>query len=597
MSEVLGRIEAGLDDSHRMAQRFDDVLDKLEKDAHKVNKLEKAIHGLSGAWKAMTGIASGVFVFDAIGDSVGSAIDKLKEFGAAALQEAGKIERLTATFAALEAPAQLKAIENGMTDAATPLESGKFIMDFIEKLAPNALGQFDDLAEGATKLEASGLLVERWLPMVADLAGAFGGTQEKIIGVSEALAKLASGSSGEALERLRDFAITRTALEVEGIEFDGGGSLKSSIEDTLLAVETIAKEKFGNIGEFMNGTFEQRFSNLGDAWNALMHDFGDGLLPLAGKLLETGQSFISYLSDSEWISNLADNVSNAFEHIMGGTGVPDFVWTLTALIERFPDAMIAAWEGAQKVGEVIEKIIVGTYNFFGEIGTGLVNLFQNGLVEVEDRFNQMLARVITSLANLDWKGILLGTQNAVDGALDMAGKLLMSEEHKPDRVFEPIKDSSEIFGRIFGDTAMDNFWKDTQKRADELQKGYEAFTQKGKPGIGDTSGLDMFNGSYIQSGTDDLLEKIAKHTGETADHTKKQIDINKFLFGGGDVGRNGVSMLEVSRVPSEGAAMRQGKLEVSVGKSRDTLERAMQEIVLELVGQLARSGYIAGGVR
>lgn len=47
----------------------------------------------------------------------------------------------------------------------------------------------------------------------------------------------------------RDFAITKTALEGQVIKFDKGGSLLSSVSDTLAAVERIATEKFGKIGE------------------------------------------------------------------------------------------------------------------------------------------------------------------------------------------------------------------------------------------------------------------------------------------------------------------------------------------------------------
>ena len=101
------------------------------------------------------------------------------------------IQRLTMTYAAL----------TGSLDSAGQK------MKYLQTYAAGAIGHFDDLAKAGTLLEAAGLQMERFIPIIDTLSGVFGGTSEQVRELASAFGRVASGQMGEAMEVFRRFGI------------------------------------------------------------------------------------------------------------------------------------------------------------------------------------------------------------------------------------------------------------------------------------------------------------------------------------------------------------------------------------------------------
>ncbi|MCG8406748.1 MAG: hypothetical protein MI923_16250 [Phycisphaerales bacterium] len=167
---------------------------------------------------------------------------------------------------------------------------------WIIRFAKTTPFEVQGLAETTAQLEAFGLNARKWLPLVGDLAAAFGGTEEKVQQLVRAISFLRTGASGEAFETLRRVGISRSEFESRGIEFDKGGQLKSDSEEALDALADIIQTRFGGMMDRLSRTFTGTISNIKDtATNSLREVTG----PLFDSLTEEAQAFLKQLEEFE----------------------------------------------------------------------------------------------------------------------------------------------------------------------------------------------------------------------------------------------------------------------------------------------------------
>lgn len=668
VDNVTSPVELMIDAHQELYEKIERVQKSLEAFEKTNHHIKRAQQGVEGFAHALRNVAVAVPIlsalqngFSAVTDAVSGARDKVMEFGKAAIEQAGKMERLKGTFAGLYAgmgedaggdggtldtPLNLyssvyrgavdlmdvahqqleqaakekdlsvtvpirysiqeigqdfgEVVWNGKASGGSQsaesdpaLAIAKQKMDYLTTFAMSAMGQLDDLTEAATRLEASGLVMERFLPTVSNLAGAFGASKEKVLELSSAFGKLASGSSGEALEVLREFGITQAALKREGIQFDGGGQLVSSVEDALSAVEKIADEKFGGIAKYMGNTFEQRFSNLEDAWGKLLNSFGSEWLDFIGRVLDGAQSIINFFVDSGLISDLSKQLSTFAEGLFGD-GLQRAVFLIFAALEKLPTFL----ESAKKAGEAFTKALsdgfVKAFNFLGQLGTDLINTFQNGLPAAIDKINAAIGKLLVRLTEVNIPGILLRSQKAIDDAQKIAGEMMNPSKKLPDKVFTPIKEPGEAFQRIFGKTEFGGFFNGLGKRADELSRQYELSQQTGdKKGVPDKHNFSMFNPSYVKP--DDKLDKIKDATERTAKATEK-FDLHRILFGGGDLAAAGVSLVDLAEQRASSSRFAYGdrgsgprEIVVKTKEAANSLERGILDVLRENLPEIGRA--------
>ena len=498
------------------------------------------------------------------------------------------------------------ADNGGSGDSSGPLETAKKKMEYVSKFAQNALGEFDDLAEAGTKLEASGLMMERILPSISDLAGAFGATRENVMMLANAFSKLAGGSSGEALEVLREFGITRAALEKEGIKFNGGGQLVSGVKESLEAIERIVQTKFASISKFMAGTFEQRMSNLGDVWNRLLDKFGEAWIPFIGKLTESAQNVLGFLTDSNFVGDLSGKLSGFFEGFFSEK-ILRVVFTLVSLVERLPEALKWAKTTAEHFVHFLMDGFVKIYNFIGELGDRIRDFLGKGITGAISALESSVGKMIGKMVGINFTGVLLGmpeekVKAAAIGAelvssADAAKKKAEQEPEKSDR-FVPIKSPSEVIDRMFGPD-FKTFRTDISKRTDALMEDYQKYVKDNQGngnGVPDRKSFDLFNAGYIpgQTKAEEQLEKIADHT-EAMERKLPDMSVSKLLFGGGDRAAAGVSLVDLAEQRSSSRFYPAGRdggsreITVKTKEAANSLERGILDVIRENLPEIARA--------
>lgn len=81
------------------------------------------------------------------------------------------------------------------------------------------------------------------------------------------------------------------------------------------------------------------------------------------------------------------------------------------------------------------------------------------------------------------------------------------------------------------------------------------------------------------------LNQIAGNTGATASNTQKQLDMQRYVLGGGDLGRLGVTPIEMSA--------RQGReVRIKVDSGAATLDDWIQGLINKAVRELKRRGQL-----
>lgn len=535
-----------------------------------------------------------------------------------AIDQATKIETLTATYGALSGS----------------MEIARSKMAFVKNFATSALGSFDDLAEAGTRLEASGLNMERFLPTIANVAGAFGAGRDQILGLSDAFGRLASGSSGEALERLREFGITRAALESKGITFDGGGQLTSGIAEALIAVETIAREKFGNISKYMASTLGQALSNLGDSWRFMLAEWGQAFLPFVNRMIAMVTPFMNFLTQSGVLQQVAANFAASFEAMTQGAqngGFVRFAALIIATLERVPELLAAVGQFLVNAAKLAAQAFVTAYNTIGQGITDLINGINSGIASLQRTvlsagatfLESPLGRMIVNgfgaqgfggapapaaagatgrpgIVQGDFLGGIKGLLGigsgplfgpaAPDQAAIMAAAMRASAGAiltPPPQQFQKMGNVGEVFDKILQGSTLGNLKSGIESRADQLVGQYNQFLARPQmPGQGlmDYQNRPMFNGSYVSPTAEQFGGEGSGANGVTNTLVRKLEPLERKSWGGGEMGRIGVTASEIS-----GYVQGRSQTPVIVQANHPGLKSFIEDVAEQVLGSRRRA--------
>jgi len=197
-------------------------------------------------------------------------------------------------------------------------------ISWIIRFAERTPFEVQGLVDASARLESVGLSARRWLPLVGDMAAAFGGTTEQVNMLIRALSYLQGGRTGEAMEVLARFAISRRDLERQGASFNSQGQLTSGIDQGLAALERIIQKRFGGLMEKQSKTLSGTLSNLKDMFTNTLRDttgpLFDYVTGKAQRFLET----LNRLRDSGQIARLTNvlggDVKGMAERFSGSAG-------------------------------------------------------------------------------------------------------------------------------------------------------------------------------------------------------------------------------------------------------------------------------------
>ena len=172
-------------------------------------------------------------------------------------------EMLTTLYEAGSAAQDLNTRLLALTGSQAKTDSLKNL--FSDIAGPSAF-TYKQIAEAGTQLQAYGVNVKRSLPLIAMLGQAFGASNEQLQMYVGFIGRLKGGYLDEVLGRL---GITKADLKKQGIEFDSGGSLQSSAEKTMVAIEKIVLKKYGSIFKLTQANASTMAASLTDSFDRI----------------------------------------------------------------------------------------------------------------------------------------------------------------------------------------------------------------------------------------------------------------------------------------------------------------------------------------
>lgn len=503
----------------------------------------KALHSVGGAAQGqvdlMAGFGNAMRTAGTIGLAVGGG---LVAGGVMAVNAAANFERLTATFEAL-------------TGSATV---AKQKMEWLKTFAATSTLEMGDLAEAGTQLQASGLVVERIIPLISNMAGAFGGGRDKVLELASAFGRLPSGQFGESMETFRRFGMGAQDMMKRGIKYDGGGQIVSSAGEVMDAIAAIAERKFGGIGKTMGNTFAVQFSNLKDAFNQMMGQIGESLLPMAKQLIGVFTDVMNWVRSSGFFERIA----KSFSRLLGTAGD----WT---------DALKVGFSWlAGTVLYLSEKVasFAGTFKTLRDNLSGWAPIVAGIWAAVKAL--QMMAAIATGLTVLTGKGAGLKAAAgavAVGAATWFGADWLMkqgnaqsfgiAEEQK--RIMAEMMKGSGAKPAAPAAPIPDGFWLDPES-AKAGPNAMKAATAQGS-----------------------ALNSIAASSRVTAANTSKLADQRGYVVGGGPRAGIGVTPVEINSY-QQGA----GRAMVRVEAGGKALNAAIEELFSAFLVSARRQGLV-----
>lgn len=218
----------------------------------------------------------------------------LIELGANAIHAAADFEQMRVTLEALTGSAETAAEK----------------IAFMRQLAIPSTFTFTQLMEAGTQLEAFGLRIEKVLPLIAKLGGAFKADQ---IHLNELIRIFGEAQTGVLNARqLASFGLSRHELSLFGVEFDPHNKLLSSTKEVLDGLERLIEYRYGNILDKMANTTNAKLATLTDRWQESLRKIGFALIKTLTPMLERFTAFIDRLNTEggldRFLSHLGENL-------------------------------------------------------------------------------------------------------------------------------------------------------------------------------------------------------------------------------------------------------------------------------------------------
>lgn len=559
----------------------------------------------------VSGITSSLGRISGISAAIGSTLGGigLVSIGKQVVEAASNYQRMVGTLTALTGSA----------------EKAKEKMDWLQKFAVPSSFTLEALQTASTRLEAFGLDTQKYLPGLNNLASVFGTDAQNIMEVADALGRLKSGQSGEALEALRRFGIGSDALKMKGIQFDNSGMLKSAPMDAINATMGIIEERFGRMGEVTGNLLASKLSSVGDSWNRVLVKIGivftpvltqlaDGVSGLLNKIADSGLvekisgMFNKLINPDKIMSSLTTAVSWFTAGIEGVPAILSGLWAITqnlqGTLKVFTDtltskdtwSMLSTWF-VQGIGEGL-VVLAGRA---GALWTGAVNkVLVYGLGNANGAMAKTTGWALSGVSKM-WEGTdFLPAQFmhwATGGLSKVANTIGDIQNFIPKQLLKLIgaeKTANDMYNAGIEGVPTYNMAPDTSKvkaalgdienvfgnigaRQKEIMATLNSTPEpKGLDKSGSSDKTEQKQGPSIP----DLLGSIDTNTFKTAANTQNTHDsLKKYVMGGGDLGEAGVTPVNMYKD----------------GVARGSVSSAAQAFVETVVMRMQRQARFASG--
>jgi hypothetical protein len=416
------------------------------------------------------------------------------------------------------------------------------MMTYLRDIAMTSAFHFRDLADAARSISVAGLDVNRFLPITQGFALAMGkidsGGLQDFIGI---LRRIMGGNTGVALgpRGIGRYGVSHQELENYGATFDAQGHFTGTINQALDAIENVFTHRFKAIADKVTGSTEVALSNWADAVQQAMIDFGAGMKDQVIDPLTQATSAFNTLRQGGVFKSLG---STLWSTILGGvdlSGAEPFKFTAN---DKETQAQAAARyrkeftaytnqrtgytsEGgylhATTTGDPIQDTLI-------HIGGGIVSLVEYAREYVKGA--KATYDVLSGIYNLTRYIAAIPTLG-LSLLLPAAGKWAVSGAVQAGQDWE-----DQQFGNL---------------RGQALSRGLhpERYgAPQAPPGTG-IGGVDPDEEPEDPKERKKEYSEWKKYMRETAENTRRmarQMDLSAHAFGGGDLGRIGVTPVELS---------------------------------------------------
>lgn len=389
----------------------------------------------------------------------------------------------------IKANAEIDSMRRNFTGLLGDAKLGGQAMSFAQDYGLRSPLEQPQIQESMRTLYSLGQDVNRYLPAMERIAlfrGEGGGATlgSNMAVLMNAIRYAVGGRSGEAVENLGQIGIGRNMLIQHGARFDNQGRILNTVEEFMDILEKISESPaVMRVADQMKDSDAVKLSNLSDALRLAMQEVGAALSKYVMPAIKQATELFSNIAKSGWIGKVIDGYAELFG--MGGD-----------------NSLAKAVAGAMTFVEVLPSVI---------------------------------SNVIT-IAHAGFKAIAAVMEPIIKAAMGFVGGptgFLAAEV-----LFASARAASQI-----PQTVMD------------LAKYSVGWDDRYKKNLGRVTGGDggFWDGLTAPAVPDDLqlppnpqLAEVNEHLRLIREDTKKMVEVNRVSLGGGELGRLGVSAVDVS---------------------------------------------------
>jgi hypothetical protein len=451
---------------------------------------------------------------------------------------------------AIDAAVSFESLTMRLTAITGSGKKAAEVLDMVRKVSAPSPFTFNQLANLAVGLEAAGVETNALLPRLAQLGAAFGADEEKLKSLLNMTQKFKAGMLPDT-EQLSMFGMSRSDFAKQGIKFDAGGGLEKGQEMKVFeAFIKIIDTKYSGMLDKLANTTETKLASLQDAWEGSMRTIGQKLVTILTPYIKYATDFIGRMMDSGVLADLTEkflgpltNFTKAFTDGNVQASVDKLLASILAFTASIPNILMQTFEN---VGKLFTNIFAQARQMAAELG-----------LTKDERYNEF-SRKAGNIASFESTG-LYSKERAARELADLESRY--GFKSNPDIM------SGVDFGKPFTEAqkfADSILAKMASTKAPEAGGVPQPFGPYFKPG--EEPGMA---GSAVGE-SNDLLLRIAKNTGDTAD----ALTLRRETLGGGTMGAIGLTGAEVAAVSGSYGMFGNGLIPAGTD-----LERAMRRII------------------
>ena len=257
----------------------------------------------------------------------------------------------------------MKARLEGLTGSA---KRANELMALAAKEAGPSEFTTQQLEQSTVSLASFGQNVERVLQMITKLGQAMGADQERLMMYTRAMNMLKQGQMPDT-EVMGAMGISKKDMAAKGVKFDAGGSLVSSAEEAMVALEKIIDEKYSGALKRSADTTKAMKATMIDSLQMIERQFGQVVNNALKPFYKAIGDIAKGISESMFPEIFAEQLMKPLQALYGIGGdlksiFLDVVAALAAMANVIPrnlSAVIEEYKKFQNEKTIGGKIVKG----------------------------------------------------------------------------------------------------------------------------------------------------------------------------------------------------------------------------------------------